>query len=339
MSDPILELLAAPPSPSLFVDEHAVYAGGRRRLRRRTLRRTGIGVVGVVGAAAIAFGALGTGVDNDALPAGPTPSVSTAGRVSAELLDGRYAVEVIPGAAADQPNVIYYRKQTETGAMIRLAGSDASPEVVSLGSGSGAEGVMLGTAPADLAKSLTVAPGAKGGVQQDEAVLPGTDYKAYALKFDDPTDVENYKGTVWMDDTGSGIVRDAMGNRLPSTKLAGTDTFFVAREAKVIGVFTTDGGSTKPLPAGPATMGYGQQDKDGLWSWRSVTLLPTGAHSIDFTWSGDEYHSEVLVEQLPGGEGVVAFADGSAVGTSTGPIVTKVTWTDKAGTRHTESVN
>ncbi|MFC7487689.1 hypothetical protein ACOCJ7_15890 [Knoellia sp. CPCC 206453] len=334
MSDPILELLAAPPNPSMTVDETAVYAGGRRRLRRRTLRRTAVGVVGVVGVAAIAFGALGTGIGNDALPAGPSPSASSSGRVSAELLDGRYAVEVIPGAGADQPNVIF--SSITNGKRTQLAGSSASPDVVSLGTGSGADGVMLGTAPADLAKSLTVAD---GGIQQDEALLPGTDYKAYALEFDNPSDVETYRGTIWMDDTGSGIVRDAMGNRLPSTKLAGSDTFFVAREAKVIGVFTTDGGSTKPLPAGPATMGYGEKAKGGLWSWRSVTLLPTGARSIDFTWSGDEYHSEVFVEQLPESEGVAAFADGSAVGTSAGPIVTKVTWTDKAGTRHTESVN
>ena len=61
MSDPILELLAAPPSPSMSVDEDAVHAGGRRRLRRRDLRRTGIGVVGVVGAAAVAFAHPGLG--------------------------------------------------------------------------------------------------------------------------------------------------------------------------------------------------------------------------------------------------------------------------------------
>jgi hypothetical protein len=255
--------------------------------------------------------------------------------VSAALFNGAWSVEVRPGVPDYQPNVVFYKGSGAS--RQQLAGSSADPSVVSLGTGSGAEGVMLGTAPANLAKSLTIAD-AKGGVQQDEALLPGTDYKAYALKFDNPSDVETYRGTIWMDDTGSGIVRDAMGNRLPSTKLAGTDTFFVAREANVIGVFTTGGGSTKPLPAGPATMGYGQKDKGGLWSWRSVTLLPTGARSIDFTWSGDEYHSEVFVEQLPGGEGVVAFADGSAVGTSTGPTVTKVTWTDKAGTRHTEAV-
>lgn len=338
MSDPVLELLAAPPSPSLSVDEHAVYAGGRRRLRRRTLRRTGIGVVGIVGVAAIAFGALGTGVGTDALPAAPTPTASSSGRVSAELLDGRYAVEVVPGAGKDQPNVIFYA--INNGKRTQLAGSSVTPDVVSLGTGSGADGVMLGTAPADLAKSLTITPGAKGGVQQDEAILPGTDYKAIALKFDDPSDVNTYRGMIWMDDAGSGIVRDAMGNRLPSTKLADRDTFFVAPDAKVMGFFTADGGSLKPMAADEpmTTLGSGRKDAGGDWQWHSYALLPQGARSIDFTWTGTDYHSQVFVDTLPDGAGVVAFADATGPGAGTGPLVTSVTWVDKAGTRHTEAV-
>ena len=38
------------------------------------------------------------------------------------------------------------------------------------------------------------------------------------------------------------------------------------------------------------------------------------------------------------GTAEVAFADASAPGASAGPTVTKVSWTDKAGTRHTEPV-
>lgn len=339
MSDPILELLAAPPSPSMSIDEDAVYAGGRRRLRRRTLRRTGFGLGAAAAAAAVAFGVVGTGVGGEALPAGPPSSSSSSNqRVSAALFDGAWSVEVRPGAPADQPNIVFYKGSGAS--RQQLAGSSADASVVSMGTGSGADGVMLGTAPADLAKSLTITPDAKGGVQQDEAPLPGTDYKAYALKFDNPLDVETYRDTIWMDDTGSGIVRNAMGSTLPSLKLAGTDTFWVDREAGQMGVFIKDGGSTKPIGTGlTTTMGYGQKAEGGLWSWRSVTLLPAGARNIDFTWTGDETHSKVTVEPLSSGEGIVAFADGSAVGTSTGPIVTTVTWTDKAGTRHTDAVN
>jgi len=339
MSDPILDLLAAPPSPALSVDEHAVYAGGRRRLRRRALRRTGIGVVGIVGIAAIAFGALGTGVGMDALPAAPSPTASSSGRVSAELLDGRYAVEVVPGAGEDQPNVIFYA--ITDGKRTQLAGSSATPDVVSLGTGSGADGVMLGTAPANLAKSLTVAE-AKGGIQQDEALLPGTDYKAYALEFENPSDVETYRGTIWMDDQGSGMVRDAMGNRLPSTRLADRDTLWVDRGTRVMGAFNPEGSWSKPLASGreSTTMGTGTKEPTlGSWTWRSVTLLPAGSRNVEFTWVNEDYHSDVFLETLPDGEGVVAFSDANGSGSDKGPSVTSVTWIDQSGTRHTEAVN
>ncbi|KGN33943.1 hypothetical protein N802_07355 [Knoellia sinensis KCTC 19936] len=338
MPDPILELLAAPPSPSLAVDEDAVYAGGRRRLRRRALRRTGLGVVGVVGAAAITFGALGSGVRNDALPAVPSPSVSVGKPVSATVLDGRYAVEVIPGDTGDQPNVTFYK--IEDGKRTQLAQSLVDSTVVSMGTGTGADGVMLGTAPVGLAKSLTSAPEAKGGIQQDDAPLPGTEFKAYALKFDNPADVGTYRDTFWMDDAGSGAVRDGMGNRVLSTRLAETDTFFVDRESGVMGVFTRDGGSMKPLTREEAitTMGYGQQHDGGDWTWRSVTLLPSEARNIEFSWAADNYHSEVFTESLPNGTEVAAFADATGPGSGAGPRVTKVTWTDEAGVRHTEEV-
>lgn len=76
MSDPILELLAAPPNPAMSVNEDVVRAGGLRRLRRRTLRRTVVGVTVFIGAAAVAFSALGAGTAHDTLPAFPTPTAT-----------------------------------------------------------------------------------------------------------------------------------------------------------------------------------------------------------------------------------------------------------------------
>ena len=341
MSDPVLDLLAAPPSPPMSVDITAVYAGGRRRLRRRTLRRTGFGVGAAAAAAAVAFAVVSPGVGGEALPAGPSPSSSTTSsqRVSAEVLDGRYAVEVIPNAAADQPNVIYYRKQTETGAMIRLAGSDASSEVVSLGSGSGAEGVMLGTAPADATAFLTVTRdmSSTGGVKLDQQPLPGTDYQAVALQFDDPKDVDGYVDTIWTNAVDE--VRSANGTMLPTVPIAGGDRFFVARESGVMGVFMAGGrgGSTRPLSGKTTTtMGYGERPDNGAWAWTSATLLPEGAHDVSFTWAHAQSHTKVTVKSL--GTGEVAYAQATAPGTDSGPLVTKVTWTDKAGTRHTDAV-
>lgn len=338
MPDPILDLLAAPPSPSLSVDEHAVYAGGRRRLRRRTLRRSGLGVVGVVGVAAIAFGTLGPGLGGEALPAGPSPSrVTSTFATSAELFDGTYAVEVIPGAPADQPNVKFYK--VDKGKRSLLAASRAGANVVSMGKDTGADGVMLGTAPANLDQNMTIAPGVKGGYTGDEALLPGTGFKAIALRFDDPSDVAAYRDTFWMDDTGSGIVRDAMGNVLPSAKLTGRETFFVARQAKTMGIFTGGGGSTVPLSSGQTTtLGYGEKPESGNWAWRSVTLLPEGSRDVSFEWvNATRGAGAVTLSQVSGG--VVAWAQGGAPASDSSPQVGSVTWTDQGGTRHTEKLN
>ncbi|EAQ00002.1 hypothetical protein JNB_07524 [Janibacter sp. HTCC2649] len=341
MSDPILELLAAPPNPSMVVDETAVYAGGRRRLRRRTLRRSAVGVVGVVGVAAIAFGALGTDFGTDALPAGPSPTASSSGRVSAELLDGRYAVEVIPGAGKDQPNVIF--SSITNGKRTQLAGSSASSDVVSLGTGSGADGVMLGTAPAGATGLLTITRPSSGGIRPssggmttDQQRLPGTDYQAIALDFEKVGDVSNYVDTIWMNTSGE--VRDARGNRLPSTAIGTGETFFVAHDSGVMGVFNPGGGSTRPLSDGQTTtLGTGEKADGGPWAWRSVTLLPEGSKEVSFEWvNADSGAGDVITKPIPGG--VVAWAQASAPSTSTGPTVRSVTWLDVVGTRHTEVV-
>lgn len=340
MSDPILDLLAAPPSPSLSVDEDAVYAGGRRRLRRRTLRRTGFGLGAAAAATAVAFAVVGTGVGNETLPAGPSPTGATSTRAtSAELFDGTYAVEVIPGAPADQPNVKFYK--VDNGKRSLLAGSSADANVVSMGTGTGADGVMLGTAPAGLAKSLTIAPGAKGGVAGDEAPLPGTDYKAIALKFDTTADVDTYRDTIWMDDSGSGIVRDAMGNRLPSMKMPEAETFFLARDKDLMGIFTRDGGYTSPLGGkSTPTMTLSTKPDEGYaWDVLTVAVLPLGVTDGSFTWEGatDEGGASTSSDAALGAS--VMWARAAGVGSGQAPRVTSVTWTDKAGTRHTDKVN
>ena len=340
MSDPILELLAAPPNPSMRVDEDAVHAGGRRRVRRRAARRGTLGLMGVVGAAAIAFATLGGGVAGDALPAGPSPSQGSAGRVSADVLDGRYAVEVVPGAPSGQPNVIYYRKQTQTGAMIRLAGSDASPDVVSLGTGSGAEGVMLGTAPADATAFLTVTrDGGGGGVEGDQQPLPGTDYQAVALKFENPAETQGYLDTIWLD--GDGVVHHATGEVIPSVPVPGSeDRIFVARpQGQLMGVIGAAGGSHRLLQqAGLTALGYGEKLDDGDWTWRSSALLSADARDVAFRWSPSTRGEAVSLLELPDGSGVIATAAATAAATSDGPTLLEVTWTDKAGTRHTDPV-
>ncbi len=339
MSDPILELLAPPPSPSLRVDDEAVYAGGRRRVRRRALRRTAAGVAGVVGAAAIAFAALGSGAGRDALPAGPSPSAGAAGRVSADVLDGRYAVEVVPDAPSGQPNVIFH--SVKGGERQQLAGSDATPDVVSMGTGSGAEGVMLGTAPADATGFLTVTrdTSGTGGVRTDQQPLPGTDFQAVALDFDDPSGPESYLDTIWLD--GEGVVHHATGAVIPSVPVPGSDErIFVARPmGQLMGVISSSGGSHRLLEQSGITVhGYGDKPDGGPWTWRSSALLATGATDVTFRWSPSYEGGAVSLLPLPDGSGTIATAVATAAAAPAGPSLLEVTWTDEAGTRHTDAV-
>lgn len=71
MSDSLLDLLAAPPTPPLAVDELAVYAGGRARVRRRTWLLSGLTAATCVAVAGLGWSALPrTGPTSDLRPGG-----------------------------------------------------------------------------------------------------------------------------------------------------------------------------------------------------------------------------------------------------------------------------
>ncbi|WP_353952988.1 hypothetical protein V6K52_06020 [Knoellia sp. S7-12] len=334
MSDPILELLATPPNPSMSVDEHAVHAGGRRRLRRRTLRRTAAGLVGVVGIAAIAFGALGTGVDNDALPANPSPSI----RTSAELFDGRFAVGTSDmggstsitfsslvngrfkffGATEPVPNAVWFFPK------------DAGSTPRDMG-----DGVIVGTAPANATAFLTHGVWGQDGSTMDSQPIPGTDYQAVAIDYEDFHDINGYVTTYWRDDTAT--VRDGAGVVIPSGRIPGsTDVAFVDRTQGQLGIFGSEGTSSlRPLSAaGPVVTG--DQDDKGTWSVRATAVLPVGARDPSFTWKNGTVAAATVVAL--GQAGVVASATAEAPGSSAFPAVASVNWTDAAGTRHTDEV-
>ena len=175
---------------------------------------------------------------------------------------------------------------------------------------------MLGTAPADATAFLTVTRdmSSTGGVKLDQQPLPGTDYQAVALQFDDPKDVDGYVDTIWTNAVDE--VRSANGTMLPTVPIAGGDRFFVARESGVMGVFMAGGrgGSTRPLSGKTTTtMGYGERPDNGAWAWTSATLLPEGAHDVSFTWAHAQSHTKVTVKSL--GTGEVAYAQATAPGT------------------------
>ena len=55
MSDPLLELLAAPPAPPMTVDEVAIHRGGRRRVHRRRATRGAVAAVVACGMGGVAW--------------------------------------------------------------------------------------------------------------------------------------------------------------------------------------------------------------------------------------------------------------------------------------------
>jgi hypothetical protein len=68
MSDSLLELLATPPAPPMSVDELAVYAGGRARVRRRGWLRGGLAGATAVALATMVWANLPTGTTSDLRP-------------------------------------------------------------------------------------------------------------------------------------------------------------------------------------------------------------------------------------------------------------------------------
>lgn len=82
MSDPMLELLAAPPSPPMSVDEDAVRLGGRRRLRRRRTLQYAAAAITVCALGGVGWVALPTAQSSLTSPAAGPPSTSATGAPS-----------------------------------------------------------------------------------------------------------------------------------------------------------------------------------------------------------------------------------------------------------------
>lgn len=323
--DDIHDLLVRADAPEMHFDlDGAVRQGKRVRAVRRVA--VAAGALAAVGAVALAFGALGSSIGNEALPAGPSPSVTTTGRVSAELLDGRYAVEVIPDATTNQPNVIFYR--VDGGERTQLAGSSAAPTVVSVGTGSGAAGVMLGTAPATATAFLTATTNG-GGWTTDFAPLPGTDFQALAIRFDTPSEVDGYVTTYWLDE--SGRVHSGVGTILPSAAIPGTkQRVFADRENRQMGSIGSGGGSLSPLTREP-WLSTGEKSEIDGWKWRTTVLLPRGAHDVTYNWAPGATPGQVDVLPLDD-ESVVVSGTAAAPATSSGPTLDRVDYIDAAGT-------
>lgn len=330
MSDPrefddIHDLLMHTDAPKMHFDvDRAVRQGKRVRTRRRFALAGG--AVAVIAAAAVSFGTMGAGLDGDTLPAGPSPSSS--GRVSADLLDGRYAVEVVSGAAKEQPNVTLH--SVTDGKRTQLAGIRATPQVVSVGrTESDADGVMLGVAPARATQFSVVAGGAQGEISVDTQPLAGTEFQAIAIAFENATEAAKYSDVIWLDDKG--IVRDSGAGPVSSALIPGTrDRVYADSGLWRMGVFSDDGGVAGPLFKLPETVGVVQRGKrdeaTNTWTWTATIALlepPSTTPDLDLTWTPGTNAGAQVVIPSDGGLGGPVFVNVTA--TRVGPDAPKLT--------------
>lgn len=329
MSDPILDLLAAPPSPSLSVDEGAVYAGGRRRLRRRTLRRTGIGVVGIVGGAAIAFSAMGAGVSDDStLPAGPSPAVSASSEMT-PLAGGRFAIQILNTDGVPLARLA----EVTDGQANEVATLPVHPDRIALDVASAQDGLMIGLVPARAVSTSFTTSGRNGSSSTTLVPMPGTKYQAVVLDFEKAFDVPEMPTALWVDDQGQ--VYDIDGSKAPSVTIPGTkDHAFFTHRSRQIGVVEPDGWHVKDFPSDWLPNMQTQFQQTGVWRTRAIVRVPINSpQSVSMSWDGATSESEVGI--LPLGDSPWAIVVGTVDGRAK---LTSLTYQDEAGEEHRSAV-
>jgi hypothetical protein len=94
MSDPLLDLLATPPAPSMTVDEDAIHRGGRRRVRHQRATRGVVAAVVACGLGGVAWAAAPRAqvINPAATPPSHTATVSPLERQVARIASSSTAV-------------------------------------------------------------------------------------------------------------------------------------------------------------------------------------------------------------------------------------------------------
>ena len=296
----------------LGIDPGEVMAAGTRLVRRRRATRGGAALVTAGVLALAGWGALGAPAPGgQALPAGEaSPSVSASARVNAafptDVGGVRYVVEVDrrPGA---QPNVRYLAEKAGSrtqvgGAQVDLTRATTTP----VGSGTGAERVLLGLLPAHATASFMMQKeGSTGGLRTEVQPLPGTAWQAVMYTFDSPSfGPTSYETTYWSD--AAGVVRDGMGEVVPTGRLSGGAVVFVDTARSALGVF--DDGQTaladrRPDPRRLRLLSVGR-GQDGTMAVRDVALLPPGASAPRPTFTGATRDATTRTFSIPGFTGV-----------------------------------
>jgi hypothetical protein len=327
MPDPLLDQLRQPSTPPMNVDRAAVIEGGRRRVRRRSLRWAGAALAAAAVIAAVAW------------PVG-------------RLWD---SLPWVPPAASGR--VLTVAESDETGERVELrrqdGGTTADAYVVGRNGSTVASLGAVGLADPAKLPALKVHAGARWAV----AVTPGSWSRPFPV-FTGVTSV----GAAWHDaqraPTGALVTafeftepfREARsfpllavdGDSVVSSTGEGPDVLELSDQLTVVrfqqlGFFGTLSGGTlygslvredDPMPwqkQGVTIPGLGAEGT-------TVVLLPDGADQVSVVPRFDfqSYDGEYETRPMPGG-GVVLFLGLTEVALD-------VSWTDEAGTRHTRTL-
>lgn len=340
----------------LDLDPMSVITDGSRVVRRR---RIGQAVAGATAAALVAVGAWAVTSrveDGNALPAGPSPSVTAApGWTSATLENTGKELEGAPTPAFGPPKFtvsfnpsvrgadnVRYSAVADNGTQTQVATATVDPLAHPLATSwitrpEWKGHILVGLLPKDAGEFQVVTPlDPKGGHASNSSTadIPGSPFKAFAVFFEEPdaatvTDVIAH--------LGDRRVIDAKGAVVPSVQLvaangsAESTTAFLTDTS--LGTFSPDGSSRVELgqfKAGDYPVIFQSRLDSGHETGQYVIALPKGATQVKATATGLTMTTSPQIGTL-GEHTLVGFNFSATAGASRGVTIE---WTDAAGQRH-----
>lgn len=349
----------------LDLDLPPLLEGGRRALRRRRIAQLGGTTVAGLAIAVGAYAVPGDRARDAApVPPGVTTQVTTPTTVMLDPLDARiggndgeptiipgpttFAVTIDPGAAADEPNLIYSAVD-ESGARTMLGGSAVDldgPGIVTWGTSGPDSHAIVGVVPAR-AQALSIVtpddPEGGHGVLTTHEEIPGTGWAAFAAKFQVASDVEDITSVLWWD--GAGQVFDQSGAAVPTVTLADDDgtVAYLSRDAGRLGTFSTSGNATstsltrRPAASPRPVLSQIEGDDSGSGTGLFVLVVPSGSSAPTLeTGGGSALTADPAIVELPDGAGALLWATFRTEDAGSGGI-SRASWTEPDGRRVSES--
>jgi hypothetical protein len=342
MSDPVLELLREPVAPHMSVDEDAVYAGGRRRVRRRAIQR---GVAGVAAAGVVAFAVTAWWPDGSShtarLPAGtlsvPNPAPT----------DTRWSTQ-LGLSNADEPSVVTVQLAAQDMSLRVYVGRDSTaigPQIATIAAITPIEPHVVRTASDQwfvILSPLTVrnvSAQAEGlGLTSSAHELTELGLRVEVAHTEKPATVDRLAPLTWLSGQGryvssTGEVADRGSLGMPTETL----TAYVFEELGIYGVAWSDRAVTTSRSFwadGVPVISYGVPAQNGRPAgWQVTVFLPLGTENLSLTTAPGTSQDARAYSYL---KGYLVVSTTISGGSSTGAPVSEISWTDSSGVDHVQ---